>query len=431
MKISKIYALICAIGIGSVAYVSYAEEPIDTLFIPERAILLGGDKSSIRDRNIIGILYNTEELRFNDPQAPRFLFIDREGKMALGIGGYVKGTMQYDFCGAIDYGADFTTYGIPVPVNPAQKNQFFANVSHSTIFLKMVGRQSELGYISAYIQTNFTGGNGSGYLKLKKAFLSVGNVTGGLAPSTFQDGAASVPTIDDEGPSGTVTASNVLIQYKVGIGKHVMLAVSAEMPAAAYTLGESTESIRQRCPDIPVYAQYSWAGGRSHIRLSGLFRQLSYRDMIKNENRFQTGWAIQLSGMSYLPANMTLFYQGAYGAGYQRYINDLAGTGLDLIPAREAGKMIAPGALAIVGGLKYQPMSNLFISSSYSQCRVYKQTYMSHDTYRYGQYIVANLFYSIIPDMQLGVEYLHGMRTNINNEHGTANRIMAMFKYSF
>ena len=38
----------------------------------------------------------------HEPQAPRFLLTDRKGKFALGIGGYVRATAEYDFGGIVD-----------------------------------------------------------------------------------------------------------------------------------------------------------------------------------------------------------------------------------------------------------------------------------------------------------------------------------------
>lgn len=36
------------------------------------------------------------QMRFHDPNAPRFLLTDQKGKFALGIGGYVRATGEYD-----------------------------------------------------------------------------------------------------------------------------------------------------------------------------------------------------------------------------------------------------------------------------------------------------------------------------------------------
>lgn len=47
--------------------------------------------------------------RFHEPKAPRFLLTDRKGKFALGIGGYVKLAAEYDF-GGISVISTFTRH---------------------------------------------------------------------------------------------------------------------------------------------------------------------------------------------------------------------------------------------------------------------------------------------------------------------------------
>lgn len=51
---------------------------------------------------IIRIMNDRSQLRFHDPNAPRFLLTDQKGKFALGIGGYVRATAEYDFGGIVD-----------------------------------------------------------------------------------------------------------------------------------------------------------------------------------------------------------------------------------------------------------------------------------------------------------------------------------------
>ena len=196
--------VLCITLIAPAANALQPKEYPDTVMIPERAIVLSGDHT--RSGSLMAILYDSSDLHFSEPSAPRFLFLDRQGKVALGIGGYVKGTLQYDFGGSIDDGASFVTYDIPVPQNPAQRNQFYGNANHSTIFLQLVGKSKHFGYYQMYVQTNFSGDGNSGYgLKLKQAYLSVGYVTAGLANSTFVDGSVGTPTIDDQGPAGEIS----------------------------------------------------------------------------------------------------------------------------------------------------------------------------------------------------------------------------------
>lgn len=429
---NRFVSVIMASAVALSTMSALAIEPGDTLYIPQRSIVVSGDTTTHGTRTLVGIIYDTEDLHFNDPQAPRFLFLDNKGKVAMGIGGYIKGTLQYDMNGAIDDGSNFTTYDIPVPLNPALRNQFFANASESTIFLKLVGKTTRFGYFTAYMQTNFTGNGVGGYgLKLKQAYLSLGAVTAGLTRSTFVDGASGVPTIDDEGPSGQTDAKNVLLQYRPHIGKHFTLAISAEMPSAKYTVDPQAESIKQRCPDIPVYAQYSW-GRESHVRLSAILRNLSYRDITAAKNHFVTGWGVQLSGVARIAGGLKAYYQATYGKGIARYLEDLSDAGVDLIYAADgSGKMIAPHTLGFVGGLQYNFTPSFFVSAAYSQCRLYDQSHLGPDAFRYSQYIVANAFYNIVDDLRVGLEYLHGNRSNIDHQSGHANRLMGMLQFSF
>lgn len=419
----------CAAIVLFAGHSALAAEHKDTVYIPERAIILTGTAEN-GGRENIAVLYSREGLAFDDPSAPRFLFLDRNGKVALGIGGYVKAFGSYDFDGAID-GPGFTTFDIPVPMNPAQRQRFGADASHSTIFLKLATRSERLGRIIVYVQTNFTGDNGGYGLKLKQAYVSVGNFTAGLARSTFVDGESGAPTIDPEGPSGAVAGKNMLFQYKTKSYKGLSAAISIEVPKADYSNVEGkTENIAQRFPDIPLYLQYSWASS-SHIRLSGIYRRLSYRDLVDNSNRSVSGWGVQFSTLSEIVGGFGYFGHVAYGKGIAQYVNDLSGMGYDLVPDSEAGRLKAPGTLAWTVGLSYQATPDLFMTASYSSARAYDCNNMTADAYRQGQYITVNAFYNLTEDFKLGAEYIYGKRTDYSRQSGHANRFEAMVQYSF
>lgn len=397
----------------------------DTVNIPERAIVLSGEPGEA-SRDNIAILYSREGMAFDDPSAPRFLFLDRQGKVALGIGGYVEGIAMYDVDGAIDDDG-FTTYEIPTPFDPARRQRFGADASQSTIFLKLVARDSRLGKIIVYIQTGFKTDYG---MKLKQAYVSVGHLTAGLARSTFADGEAQAPVIDPQGPSGEISAKNMLFRYTTSSYKGFSAAASIEIPDADYTLAPATQTINQRFPDIPVYVQYAWSGD-SHVRLSGIFRQLSYRDLVKGENHFATGWGVHLSSVGHISGELGYFGHFAYGKGIARYIKDLSGFGYDLVPSSETGEIKAPGMMAWTAGLSYNFTKRFFVTANVSQARVYDCSAMARDSYRYGQYATINAFYNITGDFQIGAEFITGRRVDLDGVKGHANRFEAMMQYSF
>lgn len=425
MKRKYLIGLGIAIGCGASQAQIILEDTVWTSVIVT-------DKPQTTDKKVIKAMYEANGKHFQDPRAPRFLFMDRKGKVALGIGGYVKGTVSVDMDGISD-NLDFVTADIPAPKQPDMRNQFLMDASTSRLFLKLVGANTAIGNFTAYVETDFRSKNGHQYdLRLRQAYIRLGNLLFGRARSTFADGAAGPPTIDFEGPSGSVSKKNTMIQYKQQIDKNWSFAASIESPSESYTVKkEQSEAIKQRMPDIPAYLQYQWDEGESHIRLSGLFRALSYRNLVTAENKYAIGWAAQLSGMIAFTPRITFYYQAAYGKGYADYLNDLGGSGYDLIPDGDGGKLTAPYALGIVGGLQYNICKNFFVSASYSQCRLYDQASLSDSAYKYGQYVVANAFYTPFNNCQVGIEFLYGNRHNHDGESGNAHRLNAMIQYNF
>lgn len=411
-----------------VAGALYASAAAQTSNVPERVIIISGDTATSGHAENIAVMYDDSNSAFQDPAAPRFLFLDKKGTIALGIGGYMKAEGMYDFDGSIDDNG-FVTNQIAVP-RGVSGERFGATAAHSTIFLKLVTRPTRLGRVIVYVQTNFTGNNGGYGLKLVQAYASIGHLTLGKARSTFADGPAMAPTIDDQGPSGQVSAKNMLIKYETSIYKGLSAAVSVEMPSASYTMGNNTAAIAQRFPDIPAYIQYAWNKSQSHIRISGILRELSYRNEVAASNHFATGWGVQLSGVSDIAGGLSVFGHYTYGKGITSYINDLSDLDYDLVPDGN-GKLKAPAAAGWTAGLQYNFNDDFFVSGAYSQARLYDCSHLGADTYRYGQYVVANAFYNVVPELQLGLEYLHGTRTNIDGQSGKANRVMAMIQYSF
>ena len=71
----------------------------------------------------------------------------------------------------------------------------------------------------------------------------------------------------------------------------------------------------------------------------------------------------------------------------------------------------------------------LFDSSFY----VFEQCSLSEnpESYRKGQYLVANAFWNVSSNLQVGVEYLRGWRTDFSSSTRPANRLNMLVQYSF
>ena len=96
------------LGMGFLSAPAKAQKVVIEDDAPNSIVLVSQDKAG---DEIVRIMNETQSPRFHDPKAPRFVLTDRKGRFALGIGGYVKATAEYDFGGIVD-NIDFIPSGI-------------------------------------------------------------------------------------------------------------------------------------------------------------------------------------------------------------------------------------------------------------------------------------------------------------------------------
>lgn len=422
----RVFLLSIMTFVITVVFAQPSEEKVEK----ERALIfITGDNVPTELKVTVDLFKESESPYFQDPRAPRFIMVDRKNRVAFGIGGYVKATTSYDFAG-IANDIDFVTYDIPVPKGDFNKSQILMDASTSRLFFKLVGQNRVLKKFSAYIETDFRGNNYS--LRLRQAYLSFRGMIMGQTWSTFVDLAAIPPTIDFEGPTASVAARNVQFRYSIPFKDKWEFAIALENPNYSATLNDYVQIAKQRCPDIPMYLQYKWKNG-SHLRFSGILRGMRYNNLLNAEGRTAFGWGVQMSGIANMSSKFTLYYQGVYGKGISKYINDLGGNNLDLAISENGGELKPIPVAGGVMGLQYNILDNLFASVNYSYLRLFDDgdILYSPSMYKQGQYLAANMFMTLDNDWQFGVEYLWGARKNQDDMKSYANRIQIMAQYNF
>ena len=83
---------------------------------------------SIRSR--IAAFYYDQFHHFMDPGAPYFLFLSKDSKLAMGIGGAVRMRAYYDWGGAMP-SPGFAPALIPIPADPANMKHFGTTPVHA------------------------------------------------------------------------------------------------------------------------------------------------------------------------------------------------------------------------------------------------------------------------------------------------------------
>ena len=412
--------------------VSKADMRVGQMISNTHFISTTGDSIS-RDsiERVLNRFYIDQFRHFQDPRAPYFMFLSKSGKIALGVGGQVKIRGYFDWDGSIP-SAGFAPYSIPIPANPAKSRNLAASASGTGLFFTLLGSNSILRDYMAYFQADFSGYGNRGF-RVKKAYISFRNWTIGYTTTTFEDTQAEPATVDGAGPNGINSRKNVLVRYLRRVNKNWSVAASLEFPNQSVSAdGEKTEEANVWVPDISAFAQYQWNGGKSHLRLSGLARTLTYRDLITEKNYNIFGWALQLSTVINILPDFNFFGIISTGRGHASYTTDLSNGNFDLIQDLDCpGKLYAPMAAGIVGGLQYFFTPSLFSNITFSEQTYYPHKNPNDSQYKYGLYSAVNLFWDVTPRMEIGIEYLHGKRKNFNGESASANRLMAMLMLSF
>jgi hypothetical protein len=307
-------------------------------------------------------------------------------------------------------------------------------VATTNMFMHFVGMPGSDDRFSAYVNANFTGAGNSP--KLQYAYVMYRGFTAGYSTSLFTDVNAAPPTIDQEGPNGMTFVRTYMLSYKknwdnIGIG------ISAEMPNPNPTYNNYTHAINQRIPDIPAYVQFMWGDYGSRIRLSGLLRNMTYRQYalegMDAKNKTQMGYGLQLSGNIGLGNIVTFYYQGTYGNGITSYFQDGSGQNLDMFPKQEAlNELVTPEAWGGYVGMQFNITERVFASATYSQVRVLsKDGFYEPDYYKGSQYLAVNMFCRVKSNMMFGIEYLWGKRQNMDDASNTANRIQTVARFNF
>ena len=394
------------------------------------AVYTGGNG----DSNVSIIFLESSPQSFNSPDLPRFSIVGKQKQYYLGIGGYVKATMGMDFEGALNSPTYFTPANISVPGVPGNGAKLHYSVATTNLFMHFVGMPGNDNRFSAYVNANFTGEGNTP--KLQYAYVMYRGLTAGYSTSLFTDVNAAPPTIDQEGPNGMTFVRTYMLAYKknwdnIGIG------ISAEMPNPNPTYNNYTHAVNQRIPDIPAYVQFMWGDYGSRVRLSGLLRNMTYRQYdlegMDAKNKTQMGYGLQLSGNIGLGNIVTFYYQGTYGNGITSYFQDGSGQNLDMFPNQKAlNELVTPEAWGGYVGMQFNITERVFASATYSQVRVLsKDGFYQPDYYKGSQYLAVNMFCRVKSNMMFGIEYLWGKRQNMDNASNTANRIQTVARFNF
>lgn len=421
-------AIIMALAVALIPAAAHTNE--------QKKIATFGDTQAVDSTCLYEILHHNAPEDFQVSGVPAVVLVGKSAKFLLGVGGYVKVVTGWDFGHPIPSADEFITSQIPMEPMDGDGSRFNLSAKQSHIFLNFVALPGSGNEIGAFVSANFL----DGYLPtLQFAYLKYRGIQAGYDYSLFSDPACGTQAVDYEGPCSSTANPVAGINYTWEPDPHGRWQLSAgiELPQYSFTTVEGkTKSVYQRVPDIPIAGRFAWDDGNSWIRVSAIFRNLTYRDepAHKNHNRF--GYGFQLSGAYCFLDKLTLFYQGVWGQGIGSMIQDTVDEGLDLCPSDDDNKLKAVMLWGGFASLQYDISNRFCASATYSQLRTYASHFVGGttewgDLYRYAQYVSANVFFHATSYLDVGIEHIWGRRVNYDGSKAADNRLQAAIQLSF
>ena len=378
------------------------------------------------------------------PPAPADGF--RAGSTTIKLGGYLKmiaANSRYSEgeVATNSLGRDFyLPQAIPTGNGPSSRVQDFT-AKQSRLWLNFasdVAGHAVKGYLETDFQTS-AGTQGSqrttnGYnLALRRAYMQVDKWTFGQDWTTFQyTGALPESTDYVGGAEGTVFVRQPLVRYSAPLSKELTLHLSVENPeSGTLTAGSATlnENGDDRMPDLA--ARLAYAGAKGELSLAALARQ------VRTENAGVAadagGFGASAAGKLFLNAEKTADarFMVTYGRNIGRYV------GLNFAPdaVLNAGKLADVDVLAAIGAVRVPlaPGLRANVMASYQTVDYADSlTLASISTFNKQAWsAAANLFYSPVRNIDLGIEVRHGERKLVGGAKGAIDRVEFAAKYSF
>jgi DcaP outer membrane protein len=316
----------------------------------------------------------------------------------------------------------------------AKQSRFWLNLDTN------VSGNAVKGYLEFDFQTA-TGTQGSqrttnGYNpSLRRAYMQVDRWTFGQDWSTFQyTGALPESTDFVGGAEGTVFVRQPLIRYSAPMGKGTTLHLGIENPeSGTASIGSATliENGDDRLPDFTARLTHSGKGGE--FSLGALARQVRTENLGISSST--GGFGVSLGGKLYFNDAKTgdARFMVTYGRNIGRYVGLNFAPDAVYVPA--TNRLESASVLAVLGAVRVPvaPGVRFNLMGSYQNVDYADVLTLANiGTYNKQAWsAAANLFYTPVKNIDLGVEYRHGERELVNGADGSTDRIEVVAKYSF
>jgi len=366
-----------------------------------------------------------------------------EKKHKFTLGGYVKTDVSYsDYsAGSVpgnNLGRDFY-YPNTIPVGDEDAEgqsylDFFAK--ESRVNLKTEHNLDSGDKLTTFVEIDFLGSAQGNELvtnsyspRLRHAFFTYNKWLFGQTWFTFFNVGALPENLDFIGPAeSTIFGRQTQIRYTSGPWQFAL-----ENPLTTAKVAETGAAINADTSHIPDgVVRYNMKGDWGDFTVAGIIRQLRVEENgIKDTT---TGWGISASG-KFLIGRDDFRWMATTGKGVGRYIGVVASPGAVV---DDNDNLHAISSTGVFGSYRHfwsdTWRSNLTLGYLWIDNKseyTYAGSDPKKDFNKDSMSVHANLIYSPLPKLDLGIEFLYAKRELENDLDGNLKRVQFSAKYAY
>jgi hypothetical protein len=359
-----------------------------------------------------------------DPRYPGYFRLPGTSTL-LRIGGYFKTDFIYDLKPAGDPERFIpSTFPTP-PLTSVNNTTVSIRPTRMNLDFLVPARSSSVRF---FMEFDFFGTNAT-TPRLRHAYAQASNILIGQAFSNFADPDSGPDTLDGEGPNSQVIIRNPQLRYSILLAAKTSLSFSLERASSdvAFQTPEFNALPNSPTPDGAIKFRHEFTKG--HVQVATLMRSpAAYLPDGRSDSVL--GWGVNMTGSLKVAGRDNFVYQGAYGAGYERYVNDTSGLGIDAAPEDQRHLKALP-LTATYGGYQHYWIKQLRSSAVYGFAQVQNTNLQPGSTIHQTNYTAANLIWNPFGSFNVGTEFLYGWIVRRDNSKANAPRFMFSAKYNF
>ena len=334
--------------------------------------------------------------------------------VAMKLGGYVKADFIYDFdpIGATD---SFDTSTIPVGAPPRTNSRFHARQTRLNFDTRWAAGER---VINIYVEGDFF--SEGDRFRLRHAYGEVDSLLVGRTWTTFTDVAAAPATLDFEGSVSSVNRRHALARWTQPI-LHEDLTLAFAVEDTRFIIETPvgvTGEPRSPSPDLVARVRLNREWGQfqiAHLYRIGAF-QPTGGDVVT-----RPAWGFNFTGVVLLTPDSKAYYQAVFGEGIGSY-RSLP----DAVPTSATTASLLP-LLGWMAGITHDWTEQFSSNFTYAENSLDNTPFHPPDDVHRTTYLAANLIWSPLERVKVGIEYLYGLRENVDRTVGSANRVQAAF----